>query len=108
MGDIGVERVGIESTLAKHTPSDPIKTTHELDSSNISNNFREQQNDIPCSEKTQGITAIIMDVMTMNVKSCHSSKKIPMKKLIRVLLDTGSDGVLLLHEKETTKKSLLD
>ena len=45
-----------------------------------------------------------MAVMKANVKSRHSSKKTPMKKLVRVLLDTGSDGDLLFHEKGTAKQ----
>jgi hypothetical protein len=45
-----------------------------------------------------------MAVMNADVKSWRSSKKSPMKKLVRVLLDTGSDGDLLIHEKVTTKQ----
>ncbi len=35
---------------------------------------------------------------------CQSSKKSSTKKLVRVRLDTGSDGDLLFHEKGTTKQ----
>ncbi len=45
-----------------------------------------------------------MAVIKADTKSCHSSRKTPMKKLVRVLLDSGSDGDLLFHEKGTTKQ----
>ncbi len=103
---INVERVGrIKSKKTKldvYTPSDPIKTTQKLVNPNKSDNFSEQQNDSPCSDQRQRVTAV-MAVMIVE-KSRHSSKKSPPKKLVRVLLDTGSDGDLLFHEKGTTKQ----
>ncbi len=102
-----VERVGNNKSkktkLDIYTPFDPIKTTHELDSSNISDNFSEQRNDSLCPNKKQGVTAV-MAVMVAENKSGHSSKRSPTKKLVRVLLDTGSDGDLLFHQKGTTKQ----
>ncbi len=106
MGDIRVEKVGVKSKktkLVNYTPSDPIKTTPKLDSSITSDNFSEQQKDSPCSDQKQGVTAV-MAVMMVDTTSRHSSKKTPMKKLVRVLFDTGSDGDLLFHEKGTAKQ----
>jgi hypothetical protein len=52
---VRVERVGTNKSkktkLDVYTPSDPIKTTHEHDSSKISENFSEQQN-APLQTKT--------------------------------------------------------
>ncbi len=100
-----VERVGnIKSKKTKldvYTPSDPIKTTHQLVNPNKRDNFSKQQNDSPCSDQKQGVTAVM--AMMITEKSCHSSKRSPPKKFVRVLLDTGSDGDLLFHEKGTTK-----
>ncbi len=104
--NVRVETVGIKckkTKLGNYTPSNRIKTTHELDSSEISKKFSEQQNDSPCSDKEQGVTAV-MAVMTANDKSRHSNKKSQVKKLYRVLLDTGSDGDLLFHKKGTEKQ----
>jgi hypothetical protein len=101
-----VERVGIKRSkkteLDIYTPSDPIKATHKPHSSNMSNNFSEQRNDSPCPDKKQGVTAFMAVLKAEN--SCRSSKKSSTKKLVRVLLDTGSDGDLLFHEKGTTKQ----
>jgi hypothetical protein len=61
-----VERVGKlkskKTKLSNYTPSDPIKTTHELNSSKLSDNFSEQQLDSPCSKK-QGVTAVMAVMM---------------------------------------------
>ena len=50
-----VERVGNKMSkktkLDVYTPSDPIKTTHEPHSSNMSNNFSKQQDASPCPDK---------------------------------------------------------
>jgi hypothetical protein len=45
-----------KTKLDVYTPSDPIKTTHEHDSSKISKNFSKQQN-VP--KPKRGITAIM-------------------------------------------------
>ena len=44
-----------------------------------------------------------MAVMTAEKKNHRSSKKVPMKKLVRVLLDSGSDGDLLFHAEGAAK-----
>jgi hypothetical protein len=101
-----VERVGNNKSkktkLDVYTPSNLIKTTHKPHSLNMSDNFSEQQNDSPCPDKKQGVTAVMAVLVAEN--SCRSSKKSSTKKLVRVLLDTGSDGDLLFHEKGTTKQ----
>jgi hypothetical protein len=102
-----VERLGIKKSkktkLDIYTPSNLIKTTHEPHSSNINDEFSKQRNDSLCPNKKQGVT-VVMAVMVAENKSGHSSKKSPTKKLVRVLLDTGSDGDLLFHQKGTTKQ----
>ena len=40
----------------------------------------------------------------MMAESIHSSKKVPTKKIIRVLLDSGSNGDLLFHKKGAAKQ----
>ena len=47
-----------------------------------------------------GVTAILA-VLTAGRSGRHSSKKVSVKKTIRVLLDSGSDGDLLFHRKGT-------
>jgi hypothetical protein len=102
-----VERVGNKKSkktkLDIYTPSKLIKTTHEPHSSNINDEFGKQRNDSLCPNKKQGVTAVMAVMVTEN-KSGHSSKKSPTKKLVRVLLDTGSDGDLLFHQKGTAKQ----
>ena len=44
-----------------------------------------------------------MAVMTAEKIHHCSSKKVPIKKLVRVLLDSGSDGDLLFHKKGVDK-----
>ncbi len=103
---VNVERVGNKSKKTKldvYTPSDPIKTTPELDSATTSDNFSEQRIQPPLSETRQGVTAV-MAVMTGLNKSPSSNKKVSKKKTIRVLLDSGSDGDLLFHKKGKSKQ----
>jgi len=45
-----------------------------------------------------------MAVMTSGRSDRRSSKKASVKKTIRVLLDSGSDGDLLFHKKGTAKQ----
>jgi hypothetical protein len=97
-----VERVGNNKSkktkVGNYTPSDPIKTTSKPTSSKMSYNFSKQQDDSPCLDKKQELT-VIMAVMMVEEQSHHSSKKSPLKKLVRVLLDTGSGGDLMFHKK---------
>ena len=95
-----VERVeNNESKKTKldiYTPSNPIKITHEFKNSQTHNNFSKQ------TSSKLGVTAVLA-VVSAGSKVQHSSKKVPKKKLIQVLLDSGSDGDLLFHKKGTTK-----
>ena len=99
---VNVEKVGNNKSkrtkLNIYTPSDPIKTTHQLDDSSISKNFSEQREHSPPSEQNlkPGVTAVLA-VMTAGRSGRRSSKKVSVKKTIRVLLDSGSDGDLLFH-----------
>ena len=46
----------------------------------------------------------VLAVMTAGRSGRRSSKKVSVKKTIRVLLDSGSDGDLLFHKKGTAKQ----
>ena len=94
-------------------PTSPIKTT------NCYANFvskQEQQKYSPLS-KNNGVTAIVAVIkagprlncldrprQTQNKisKAKSSNKKVP-KDIVRILLDSGSDGDLMFHEKGTKK-----
>jgi hypothetical protein len=104
------------------TPSGPIKTTTTTDTLHVANNFSEISNTPPAEEQEGKVTAVAA-VMTLTRESGRhssntrvsasgrrsstsriSSKKVRKKKvLIKVLLDSGSDGDLLFHEKGTAK-----
>jgi hypothetical protein len=90
-----------KTKLDVYTPSDH-KVTHEPHSSKISKNFSKQQNNSSTMVDKQGVTAVM--AVQVADKSRRSTKKSSTKKLIRVLLDTGSDGDLLFHEKVTAKQ----
>jgi hypothetical protein len=98
---VSVERVEIKKSkktkLDVYTPPDPIKTTHEQDSLKISKKFSKQQNVL---KPKRGVTAV-MGVM-VGLKPTHSNK-VSKKKILRVLLDTGSDGDIMFHKKGTNK-----
>ena len=100
-GIVRAAQVGTDKSkkpkLDVYTPSDPIKTTHGLDSLNISKNFSKQQYVL---KPKRGNTAI-MGVM-VGLKPTHSNK-VSKKKILRVLLDTGSDGDIMFHKKGTNK-----
>ena len=84
-----------KTKLGDYTPFDPIKTTPQ--SNDLpNNNFSKQSN------SKLGVTAVLA-VISAGSKVQHSSKKVPKKKLIRVLLDSGSDGDLLFHKRGTPK-----
>ena len=104
---VRVEQVGNKKSkktdLDIYTPPDPIKTTHEPESSETSDNFSEQQKHSPRSNEKQGVTAV-MAVITGLHKGPPSNKKASKKKTIRVLLDSGSDGDLLFHKKGKGKQ----
>jgi hypothetical protein len=102
MGElVHVEQVGINKSkktkLDVYTPSNLIKTTHKHDSLKISKNFSEQHN-VP--KPKRGVTAV-MGVM-VGLKPTNSNK-VSKKKILRVLLDTGSDGDIMFHKKGTNK-----
>ena len=73
----------------------------------------EQTNQSLLNEK-KGVTAILATVRSgpelrpqakkhKSSKPKTSSKKVPKTKIIRILLDSGSNGDLLFHEKGTAK-----
>ena len=67
-------------------------------------NFSEQQHNTPREENASpGVTAVTAVMMAESIKG-HSSKKVPTKKIVRVLLDSGSDGDLLFHKKGAAKQ----
>jgi hypothetical protein len=63
----------------------------------ISKIFSRQQNVL---KPKRGITAV-MGVL-VGLKPTHSNK-VSKKKILRVLLDTGSDGDIMFHKKGTNK-----
>ena len=109
-------------TDVSDTPSGPIKTTLHSVTQPFNENFCEQSNTRSSQEKEGKVTAVAA-VMTLTRESgrrssttrvsasgrCSSTSRISSKKvrkkkvLIKVLLDSGSDGDLLLHEKGTAK-----
>ena len=67
-------------------------------------NFNEQHyNLLRKDDAPPGVTLIAAVMMAETINSC-SSKKVPTKKIIRVLLDSGSDGDLLFHKKGSAKE----
>ncbi len=104
------------------TPSGLIKTTTTTDTLRVANNFSKISNTPPAEEQEGKVTAVAA-VMTLTRESGRrslttrvsmsgrrsstsriSSKKVRKKKvLIKVLLDSGSDGDPLFHEKGTAK-----
>ena len=95
-GDLCVKNVEIDKSkktkLANYTPSDPIKTTHHLNATNIretsckqrrhSKNFSQQRKHPVSSEQIRelGVTAILAE-MTSARSDRRSSKKASVKKL---------------------------
>jgi hypothetical protein len=82
------------------TPPDPITTTNWLEHVVCSSDKEQHHSQL-------GVTAIaaVMQAGTDLDQAGHhiSSKKVPRKKIIKVLIDSGSDGDLLFHEKGTGK-----
>ena len=91
--------------------SSPIKTTQlETDSSS----FQYKQSSHSPLLKSKGVTAVMAMLINPTTtkaskykskykKPKTSSKKVQKPKLIRVLLDSGSDGDLWFHKKGTPK-----
>jgi len=91
--------------------SSPIKTTQlEPDSSG----FQYEQSSHSPLLKSKGVTAVMAMLVeptpskastykSKYMKPKTSSKKVQKPKLIRVLLDSGSDGDLFFHKKGTPK-----
>ena len=101
-----------KTTTNEFTPSDPIKTTHPLNKTqlkkladeiekNQANLVNQNKNPTP-EQEYQGIT-VVMAMAKAKPKPTQSSKKASTRKIFRVLLDSGSDGDLLFHEKGTPK-----
>ena len=93
--------------------SSPIKTTPIETVESCSHQYK-QSSDSPLL-KSNGVTAVYAIMVTPSripkkslskskyKKSKTSSKKVNKPKLIRVLLDSGSDGDLMFHKKGTHK-----
>jgi len=107
-----VENKSKRTKLAESTPSDPIKTPRPLnklqikklaaETEEISANFVELNKNPTPPDEYRGVTAV-MAVATTRPKPGRSGNKASIKKIFRVLLDSGSDGDLLFHEKGTPK-----
>ena len=93
--------------MDKITPPFPIKTTDPK----FANNFSEVSNTPPVTEKPT-VTAVPAVLLVSDrrratsqdsQRASTSNNKITRKKVIKVLLDTGSDGDLWFHKKGTPK-----
>ena len=98
--------------------SSPIKTTQLEQDSSSSPSFEQQSSNSPHLRKN-GVTAVLATLFTRTdspgqkakaskykskyKKLKSSSKKVQKPRLIKVLLDSGSDGDLLFHKKGTPK-----
>ena len=101
-------KLDIPSSPIKSTPLDNFSSLEQM----LTNNF-EQVNHYILSEKI-GVTAIVATIMSgpelrpqanknKFSKPKNSSKKVSKQKKYRILLDSGSNGDLLFHEKGTAK-----
>ena len=100
-----------KTVTSEFTPSDPIKTTRPLNKLQIKNlaqeieensaNFVEQNKNPAPLQEYRGVTVVM--AMATIPKPNQGSNKAPKRKIFRVLLDSGSDGDLLFHEKGTPK-----
>ena len=81
--------------LDLNTPPSPMKTTASH-SKTFNKNFSEQAKNPPLTELEGKVTAVPA-VMHHRPKNGHvNNKQITRKKVIRVLLDSGSDGDLMV------------
>ena len=90
-------------TSDSFSESDALSDSDEFskrDKFSENENFSEQQNNTPREENASpGVTAIMAVMMAELIKG-RSSKKVPTKKIIQVLLNSGSNGDLLFHKRE--------
>jgi hypothetical protein len=81
-----------------------MKTTVTSKITSISSNPNQNETkQSPTSNEKGKVTAVVAVAKYSRAQPCKSSNKATKKKLIRVLLDSGSDGDLLFHEKGTPK-----
>ncbi len=87
------------------TPSSPIKTTVASQSRTSKNpNYDKIENSPPSKINKKGKVMAVAALAKYGQAHHHkSSKKAAKEKLIRVLLDSGSDGDLVFHEKGSPK-----
>ena len=84
--------------LDLNTPPSPMKTTASH-SKTFHESFSEPAKNPPLTELEGKVTAVPA-VMHHRPKNGHvNNKQITRKKVIRVLLDSGSDGDLMFHRK---------
>ena len=110
MGElVNIANVAHKTNKIESYPTDPIKTI-PLDVNHSS--FLEQKKNSP-QHDTCGVTALAAvlaagpelcpKIKKMKNKYCKSSIKAPTRKIIRVLLDSGSNGDLMFHKNGTPK-----
>jgi len=107
-----VENKSKRTKLAESTPSDPIKTTRPLnklqikrvaaETKEVSANFVKLNKNPTPPEEYRGVTAV-MAVATAGPKPGRPGRRCTSNNIIKVLLDSGSDGDLWFHEKGTPK-----
>ena len=82
----------------------PIKTTALSNTTNKNPRNTKTEQSPPSNIEGKGKVTAVVAVAKYGPDHHHkSSKKASKEKLIRVLLDSGSDGDLLFHEKGTPK-----
>jgi hypothetical protein len=100
----------IKITKNNSFPTNPIETI-PLENNSIKSEQTKENS--PQHVKPCGVTAIaaVLEAGPELIPKCKTGKfcietssiKLPKRKIIRVLLDSGSDGVLMFHEKGTPK-----
>ncbi len=109
LGQLATVPNKIKRTKNNSYPTDPIKTIPlENNASKLKQTKNSPQHVKPC-----GVTAVaaVLEAGSELSPKCKTGKgciktssiKLPKRKIIRVLLDSGSDGDLMFHEKGTPK-----
>ena len=89
-----------------YNPPDPMKTTPLENNSSFLEQKKHSPQHFPC-----GVTAVVAVMKAgpelrpkcKKNKKMHCSKKIPKQKIIRILLNSGSDSDLLFQKKGAPK-----
>ena len=90
--------------ITPDTPSVPIKATAPNKTKKFSEKFSEHSNEPPSQQDEEGrVTAVAALIYFGPSSGKHNNNQTTRKKVVGVLLDSGSDGDLLFHQKGTPK-----